>query len=548
MRSERDELVFLPLGGAGEIGMNLNLYGFGPPEQRKWIAVDLGITFGDETTPGIDVIMPDIRFIEERRRDLLGIVLTHAHEDHIGAVAHLWPRLRVPLYATPFTALLLRMKLEEADVNARVTEVPLGGRIALGPFDIEYMSITHSIPEPNALAIRTPLGTVLNTGDWKIDPEPLLGEPTDEAHFRRVGDEGVLAMVCDSTNVFSPGTSGSEADVRKELTALIAERTNRVAVTAFASNVARLETVALAAQEAGRSVALIGRSMHRMTGAARACGYLKDTPNFLSEEDALYLPRDQIVYLCTGSQGEQGSALARIAAGEHRNVPLEEGDTVIFSSRVIPGNEKRVGAMQNALAVRGIEILTSEDHHVHVSGHPCRDELSAMYQWLRPKIAVPVHGEMRHLMEHARLAKTMQVPHAIVTPNGSMLKLAPGVPGIVDEVPSGRLYLDGRIQIGEGGNAARARRGLSFAGFVGCTLVFDRKGRLAAEPAIMAEGVPEEVIEPLREAASKAASQAGPRLRDDDEELAETVRRALRREAQAQWGKKPMAQVTVIRV
>jgi ribonuclease J len=542
----RDELVFLPLGGSGEIGMNLNLYGFGPPERRKWIMVDLGITFGDEMIPGVDVVMPDIRFIAERRKDLLGIVLTHAHEDHIGAVPHLWPLLRCPMYATPFTAHLIRAKLDEYDIDARVTEIPLNGSFDLGPFSIELITLTHSIPEPNAVAIRTPLGTVLNTGDWKIDPEPMVGEVTDEAALRRLGDEGVLAMTCDSTNVFVPGRAGSEGEVRTSLTKLIKSRQGRrIAVTAFASNVARLETVALAAHDAGRSVALVGRSMRRMVAAAQATGYLTGLPPFVNEEQAGMLPPESAVYLCTGSQGEQGSALARIAIGEHRSAPLESGDAVIFSSRVIPGNEKKVGAMQNALAARGVEIITDQDHLVHVSGHPCRDELADMYRWVRPRIAIPVHGELRHMMEHKRFALSLQVPDAIVAPNGSILKLAPGQAGIIDEAPSGRVHMDGKVPVAEGDGLARARRSLGFAGFAGVTVIVDKKGRAATSPTVQTEGIPENVVAALRDAADESARSG--RL-DDDEEAAERIRRAVRREAQVTWGKRPIVRVDIVRL
>lgn len=542
----RDELVFLPLGGSGEIGMNLNLYGYGPPDRRRWLMVDLGITFGDELIPGVDVVMPDIRFIAERRRDLLGLVLTHAHEDHIGAVPYLWPLLRCPIYATPFTAHLVRAKLDEADIDAPVTEIALNGRFDLGPFGIELITLTHSIPEPNAVAIRTPLGTVLNTGDWKIDPAPMVGEVTDEAALRRLGDEGVLAMTCDSTNVFVPGRAGSEGEVRTALTELIAARRGRrIAVTAFASNVARLETVALAAHDAGRSVALVGRSMRRIVAAAQASGYLKGLPPFVHEEEAGQLPPENAVYLCTGSQGEQGSALARIAAGEHRSAPLESGDTVIFSSRVIPGNEKKVGAMQNALAARGIEIVTDQDHLVHVSGHPCRDELADMYRWVRPRIAIPVHGELRHMMEHKRFALSLQVPDAIVAPNGSMVRLAPGEVAIVDEAPSGRVHMDGAVPVAEGEGLARARRGLGFAGFAGVSVIADGKGRIVAAPSVLSEGIPETVVAAMRAAADTAA-RAG-RI-DDEAEAAERIRRAVRRAAQVAWNKRPVVRVEIVRV
>ena len=544
--SPRDELVFLPLGGSGEIGMNLNLYGYGPPERRKWLMVDLGITFGDEMIPGVDVVMPDIRYIVERRKDLLGVVLTHAHEDHIGAVPHLWPVLRCPIFATPFTAHLVRAKLDEYDINATVTEIPLNGRFDLGPFGIELITLTHSIPEPNAVAIRTPLGTILNTGDWKIDPAPMLGEVTDEEALRRLGDDGVLAMTCDSTNVFQPGRAGSEGEVREALTKLIKEHPGRrIAVTAFASNVARLETVALAAHDAGRSVALVGRSMRRMVAAAQATGYLKGLPSFVNEEEAGMIPPENAVYLCTGSQGEQGSALARIAAGEHRSAPLESCDVVIFSSRVIPGNEKKVGALQNALAARGVEIVTDQDHLVHVSGHPCRDELADMYRWVRPRIAIPVHGELRHMMEHKRFALSLQVPEAFVAPNGSMLKLAPGEPGIIDEAPSGRIHLDGKVPVAEGDGLAKARRSLGFAGFAGVTVIVDKKGRAATSPALIADGVPETVVAAMRSAATDAAYSG---RFDDDEEAAERIRRAVRREAQSAWGKRPVVRVEIVRL
>jgi len=545
------ELVFLPLGGSGEIGMNLNLYGYGPPDARQWLMVDLGITFGDELIPGVDVVMPDIRFIAERRRDLLGIVLTHGHEDHIGAVAHLWPQLRCPLYATPFTAALIRAKLEEAGVSAPLKIVELGSKFSLGPFEVELITLTHSIPEPNAVAVRTPLGIILNTGDWKIDPDPLVGLATDEAALRRLGDEGVLAMTCDSTNVFVPGRAGSEADVRKTLTQLIADHQGkRIAVTAFASNVARLETVALAARDAGRSTALVGRSMRRIVGAAQSAGYLTGLPPFVHEEEAALLPRDAIVYLCTGSQGEPGSALARMALGEHRTAPLESGDVVIFSSRIIPGNEKKIGAMQNALAARGIEIVTDQDHDVHVSGHPCRDELADMYRWVRPKIAIPVHGEIRHMMEHKRFAESLQVPDALIAPNGSIVRLAPGQAAIVDEAPSGRLHLDGRVPMLEGDGLARARRGLAFAGFASVTLIVEggTKKRASAQAVVIGEGIPESVMVGMREAASFAASKAPSTVMADDEEFAESVRRAVRREANAAWGKRPVVKVEVVRI
>lgn len=542
------DLVFLPLGGAGEIGMNLNCYGYGPPDERKWIVVDCGVLFGRETsTPGVDLMMPDIRFLEEVRDDLLGLVLTHGHEDHIGAVAHLWPRLRCPVYATPFTARLLHDKLEEAglDDRVRVKIVPLGGRVTLGPFALEFISITHSIPEPNAIAIRTGLGTVVHTGDWKIDPDPLLGEVTNDAALRRLGEEGVLAMVCDSTNALVPGESGSEGEVRRALIRLIGSFKGRIAVTAFASNLARLQSVGEAAQAAGRELVLVGRSMHHMVNCARDTGYLKKFPRIVPEEEASLLPAENVLYLCTGSQGEPRAALARIASDNHSNVSLGEGDTVIFSSRIIPGNELAIYELQNQLAAKGIAVITERDHFVHVSGHPARDELAAMYSWVKPQIAVPVHGELRHMSEHARLASSLQVPQTMVALNGQMVRLAPGRAEIVDETPSGRLHLDGRVLVHEDEGFARARRSLGYAGFIGITLVLDRKGRLTAEPALHMEGIPDAVHEPVRDAVARAAN--GKRGRNGGD-LQEEVRIAARRAANEIWGKKPVVRVQTIEV
>ncbi|HZZ34704.1 MAG TPA: ribonuclease J, partial [Caulobacteraceae bacterium] len=420
-----DELVFLPLGGSNEIGMNFNLYGFGPPHARKWIVVDLGVTFGDQTTPGVEIILPDPEFIEEHAKDILGIVLTHAHEDHIGAVAWLWPRLRAPIYATPFTAFLLREKLREADLldEVSITETPLNGTISLGPFELTLITLTHSIPEPNGLAIRTPLGTILHTGDWKIDPDPLTGAATDEDAIRRLGDEGVLAMVCDSTNVFVDGEAGSEAEVRETLNALIGELKGKIAAACFASNVARMDTIIRAAEANGRRVCLVGRSMIRMAAAARSVGLLEDVQSFIPDTEAKHLPDDAILYLCTGSQGEPRAALARVADGTHPHVKLGPGDSCVFSSRIIPGNEVPIRNLQNNLADRGVRLYTERDHPgIHVSGHPCRDELKRMYQWARPQIAVPTHGERRHLLEHAALAKDLQVPQAIAPRNGDMVR------------------------------------------------------------------------------------------------------------------------------
>src|SRR3989344_8750756 len=465
--SKDDELGFLPLGGSNEIGMNFNLDAFGPAHDRKWIVVDLGVTFGDQTTPGVEVILPDPSYIEQYADRILGIVLTHAHEDHIGAVAWLWPRMKAPVYATPFTAFILREKLREADLldEVSITEVPLGGSIELGPFKLDLITLTHSIPEPNGLAIRTPLGTILHTGDWKIDPDPLLGGVTDEDAIRRLGDEGVLAMVCDSTNVFVDGHAGSEADVRVAMTNLISGLKGKGAAACFASNVARMDSVIRAAEAAGRRVCLAGRSMHRMAAAAKSVGLMQDIQPFLDDTEARHLPENRVLYLCTGSQGEPRAALARIAEGTHPHVNLGAGDSVVFSSRVIPGNEIPIRNLQNKLTERGVRLYTERDHPgIHVSGHPCRDELAEMYAWARPTISVPTHGERRHLMEHAAFARDLQVPQQVTPRNGDMVRLAPGRAEIIDEVPAGRLFVDAGVMTPENGEALRERRHAAFNG------------------------------------------------------------------------------------
>ncbi|MBX3491176.1 ribonuclease J [Parvibaculum sp.] len=551
-----DELLFLPLGGSGEIGMNLNLYGYGPEDARQWIVVDLGVTFGDERTPGVDLIMPDPAFIEDRREELLGIVLTHAHEDHIGAVAHLWPRLRCPVYATPFTAAMVRGKLIEAGLEGEVPMhiIPLGHRFDLGPFDIELVTLTHSILEPNALAIRTPLGLVMHTGDWKIDPDPVLGDDIDIVRLTEIGDEGVRAIVCDSTNVFTPGTAGSEADVAASLIELIRPMEGRVAVTTFASNVARLDSIARAAAACDRHAVLVGRSMHRVVAAARDAGYLNDLPPFVSENDAGYLPREKVLFICTGSQGEPRAALARIAEDGHPNIVLGKGDCVVFSSRVIPGNETSIFDLQNTLALRGIRVITEKDHFVHVSGHPCRDELARMYQWIRPEISVPVHGEARHLAEHAALARELQVPQQVVIRNGLMVRLAPGPAEIVDEAPSGRIYLDGEVLIESDEGAVQERRRLAFAGSVFVSVVLDGKGQLRGDPQVRLMGLPEEdgngtdFEDIALDAIDTALDRLPAKRRGDDDTVAEFLRRAVRGALRREWGKKPQVAVVVTRI
>ena len=551
-QEREEELLFVPLGGAGEIGMNLNLYGFGRPGAHRWMMVDLGITFSDGQVPGVDVIMPDPAFIVGHRDRLAGLVLTHAHEDHLGAVPYLWDRLRCPIFATPFTATILRAKLADVGLEdeAEITEVPLGGRFTVGPFDLELITLTHSIPEPNAIAIRTPAGVVLHTGDWKFDPDPVVGPTADEDALGRLGDEGVLAMICDSTNVFSAGTSGSEADLLESLTALIGACRKRVAVACFASNVARLRTIAAAAD--GRDVALVGRSLKRIDAVARKNGYLADVPAFLDEEDAGYLPREKALLICTGSQGESRAALARIAADSHPHVTLEEGDTVILSSKIIPGNEMAIARLHNRLVRQGIAVITEKEEFVHVSGHPNRDELVRMYQHVRPRISVPVHGEVRHLMEHAQLARACQVPLAVVAENGSVVRLDSAAAGVVDEVPAGRLALDGNRVVPMDGTLVRGRARALYNGSAVVTVVLDGDGRQRAEAQLSTIGIMEADDAATEEcvlgAVGTALGKLGKRARGDDAAVGEAVRIAVRAAFRDSVGKRPVTTVHVVRL
>ena len=545
-----DELAFLALGGVGEIGMNLSLYGYG----GRWLMIDCGITFADDTMPGVEIVMPDPGFIAERKDELLGLVATHAHEDHIGAIAYLWPRLECPIYATRFTAALLRRKLAEAGLeNVPITEVPMSGTFALGEFEIELVTLTHSIPEPNAVVLRTPLGTVLHTGDWKFDPDPLVGGTADFVRLRQLGEAGILAMICDSTNALRPGEAGSEADVRKSLIELVGRCRNRVVIACFASNVARLESAAAAAAAHGRHAALVGRSLWRIEHAARETGYLDDVPPFLTDEEAAYLPRDKALLICTGSQGEPRSALARIADDDHPEIVLEPGDTVIFSSRIIPGNERAIGRLQNRLAALGVEVITEHDHFVHVSGHPAQDELTRMYQMVRPKIAIPVHGETRHLLAQARLAQQCQVPQTVVTHNGEVVKLAPGPAAVIGEVPTGRLVVDGTRLLAVGSEALRSRQRMTFNGAALATIVVDRDGRLQAPPQVTVHGLGDEeedtaLTGELRQRVAQAIEELPPRERRDDAALREAARLAVRRSLRAWHGKKPVTEVHLVRI
>ncbi len=557
-KTSEDELVFLPLGGSNEIGMNFNLYGYGPPHARKWIVVDVGVTFGDQTTPGVEIILPDPSYIEDYADDIIAIVLTHAHEDHIGAMGWLWPRLRAPIYATPFTAFLLREKMRDAGClkDADITEVPMGGSIDLGPFQVTLVTLTHSIPEPNGLAIRTPLGTILHTGDWKIDPDPILGESTDIEALTALGDEGVLAMVCDSTNVFVDGHAGSEAEVRVAMTSLIKGLKGKVAVACFASNVARMHTVIKAAQMADRRVCLVGRSMHRMAAAAKSVGMFNDIAPFVSDAEAGFFPEDKILYLCTGSQGEARAALFRIADGTHQHVSFGPGDHCIFSSRVIPGNEIPIRNLQNKLSGAGVRLYTERDHPgIHVSGHPCRDELKQMYQWARPQIAVPTHGERRHLLEHLAFAKDLQVPQGVAPRNGDMVRLAPGRAEIIDEVPAGRLYVDGGVVTVENGDALRERRHAAFNGVINVSIALSDKGKILSGPQVRGLGLPSDADYTLDDALDDlaiAAEEGLSRLRgdglEDDDAVEAAISRAVKKAAHRIWKRRPLVETTVLRV
>jgi ribonuclease J len=552
-----DELTFAPLGGVGEIGMNLSIYGLGNRHQRSWLAVDLGVSFGDEEhLPGIDLIMPDISFLEKERNNLVGLVLTHAHEDHFGAIIDLWPRLKCPIYATKFSAALFEAKCESERNPPKipVTVIPSGGRVDIGPFNVEFIPVAHSIPEAHAIAIHTDVGTVLHTGDWKIDPTPVLGPPTDEKRLRELGDAGLLALIGDSTNAVRDGRSPSETEVAKTITELVKSARGRVAVTTFASNVARIRAVADAAKAADREVVVVGRAMDRVVQVARETGYLDGVQNFRGMDLYGHFPPDKVLALCTGSQGEPRAALARIANDDHPQVTLNRGDSVIFSSRTIPGNEKAVGAIINGLVAQGIRIITDRDHLVHVSGHPRRDELRDMLAWTRPQLVIPVHGEALHLSEHARLARACGVPKVITCRNGDLIKLGPGEPGIIGEVPAGRFYKDGTIIEDAKSRAVAERRKMAFAGCIFVAIAVTDKGELADDPGVDLVGIPEktaagEEIDDIVFDAVVSTVESLPRARRrDPDAMAESVRRAVRAAVNEQWGKKPICLVHVLEV
>ncbi len=556
MTRHQDELVFVPLGGLGEIGMNAALYGFGPPRARKWILVDCGLAFAGPDLPGIDLIMPDLTFIEGMRKDLLALIITHAHEDHVGAIAQMWPRLRCPIYATQFAADLLvarRLGDEGApDVDMRIYAP--GDQLVIGPFAIEPVRMAHSIPESIALAIRTDAGLVVHSGDWKIDPTPVAGWPTDEARLRQLGDEGVLALISDSTNILRPGESPSETEVGLELGKIIEDAPGRVVVTTFASNVARMRSVALAAARAGRTVVVVGRAMERVSQVARQNGYLDGVPEFMPANSYANLPRDKMVLLATGSQGEPRGAMARIADDDHPTVKLTKGDTVIFSSRPIPGNEREIGGIINKLVRQGLRLVTDRDALVHVSGHPRRDEVRRLYEWLRPKIAVPAHGEALHLYTHADFAREMGVEKAIVAMNGETVLLGPGAPAIVDEVPHGRMLLDGNVLVRSDDEAVRARRKLAFSGVISIGIALTAKGELAGDPDVMMAGLPARARDgrSMDEIVDKSVFETIDNLprgrRRDPDDVATAVERSVRNTVRGVWGKRPQVHVLVMQV
>jgi ribonuclease J len=551
----KEELIFCPLGGSGEIGMNMNLYAYGKENDQKWIIVDMGVTFADDTIPGVDLIMPDPGFIIDKKEDLLGIVLTHAHEDHIGAVAHIWPELKCKLFATPFTATLLTEKFKEKkiDISTFLKIVPLNSKIKLGNFEIDFVTLTHSILEPNGLCIKTPLGTILHTGDWKIDPKPLIGNKIDEEKLKKIGDSGVSAMICDSTNIFSPGRAGSESDVRDSLLGIMELKTKRILVTSFASNVARMETIFYCAKKTGRSICLVGRSMHRIFKAAKKCGYLKGLIEPLEPRAAKKVPKNKILYLATGSQGEPMGAMSRIVSGSHPEVLLEEGDCVIFSSKIIPGNEKKLYNLQNQIVKDNIEIISEENAFVHVSGHPNRDDLKDMYKWVKPRSIIPVHGEHRHMQEHVSFAKEMQVPKTLLIENGDIIKLLPGdAPQIIDKAPSGRVYLDGSINVETESQSIKDRKNLSINGYLEITLLVSNNGKIK-KPIISFRGIPENqndepFIFDMEDEIFNICKTFSLESKNQQRNLIETIKQNCRRIVREKTGKRPFTNINIVRI
>ena len=550
----KEELIFCPLGGSGEIGANMNLYAYGKEDNQKWIIVDMGVTFADESIPGIDLIYPDPGFILDKKNDLLGLVLTHAHEDHIGAVAHIWPSLKCKIYATPFTAALLQEKFKEKkiDISNYIKIVQLNGKIKLGPFEIDFVTMTHSILEPNGLSITTPAGVVLHTGDWKIDPNPLIGNDIDKEKLKSIGNKGVLAMICDSTNVFSEGRSGSELDVRESLLKIMEVKNKKIIVTSFASNVARMETVFYCAKKTNRNICLVGRSMHRIYKAARQCGYLQNLIEPIDPRDANKIARNKIIYLCTGSQGEPMGAMNRIVNDIHPDVYLESGDTVIFSSKIIPGNEKKLYQLQNKITKADVEIITEENAFVHVSGHPNRDDLKDMYNWVKPKCIIPVHGEHRHMKEQVIFAKKMQIPQALLIENGDIIKMFPGDPKIVDKAPSGKMYLDGSIGVTEDAYSIKERKNLSINGYLEVTLIVTNNGKIK-KPVISFKGIPENNVSEnfifdMEDQINNICRTFSLQSKNQEKNLIESLKKNCRKIVKERTGKKPYTNINIARI
>ncbi len=552
---KKNELIFCPLGGSGQIGGNMNLYAYGSDENQKWIIVDTGVSFADDSIPGVDLIYPDPAFIIDKKNDLLGIVLTHAHEDHIGAISHIWPDLKCEIYATPFTAVLIQEKFKEKkiDISNYLKIVKLNGNIQLGPFNIEFVSLTHSILEPNGLSIKTPAGTILHTGDWKIDPNPLIGDKINQKKLKEIGNNKVLAMICDSTNIFSPGRAGSESDVRESLLKIMSLKSKRIIVTSFASNVARMETIFYCAEKINRQVCLVGRSMNRIFKAAKQCGYLQNIKNPIDPRESKNFPREKIVYLCTGSQGEPMGAMKRIVKGIHPDVFVEKGDAVIFSSKIIPGNEKKLYSLHNDLVRQEIELITEETDFVHVSGHPNREDLKDMYDWVKPESIIPVHGEHRHMNEHIRFAKEMQIPHALRIEDGDVVRIFPGDnPEIVDKAPSGKMYLDGNIAVGEDSQSIKERRNLSLNGYLEITLILNNSGKLN-KPVISYRGIPEnnydeKIIFEMEDKIFNTCRSFSMKNKNQEKNLIESVKQNCRKLIKERTGKKPFTNINIARL
>ena len=550
----KDELLFCPLGGSGEIGMNMNLFAYGKPGEHKWIMVDIGVTFADDTLPGIDLIYPDPGFIVDKKDDLLGIILTHAHEDHIGAIAHLWPQLKCKIFATPFTALLIKEKFKEKhiDITSYLNIVQLNGTVNLDKFKIEYITLTHSILEPNGLRIETPAGVILHTGDWKVDPNPLIGANINSKRLKEIGNEGVLAMICDSTNVFSIGKSGSESEVRKSMLNVMSRLKKRIIITSFASNVARMETAFYCAEKTGRQISLVGRSMHRIYKAARQCGYLKNVIEPIDPREAKNISREKIVYLCTGSQGEPMGAMMRISSYTHPDVFIEKDDTVIFSSKIIPGNEKKLSKLHNQLVKDGIEVISEENEFVHVSGHPNREDLREMYEWVKPSCVIPVHGEHRHMIEHIDFAKKMKVPNPVQVENGDIVKLFPGEPVVYDKAPSGRLYLDGSISVEEDSQSIKDRKNISSNGYMEVTIMITPKGNIHKLPIISFKGLPisdnEEFIFGLENEIENSSKSFLMNSKKQEFNLINAIKIVCRKYSKEKTGKKPYTNINLVRI